>query len=290
VKKVAISELLIKNVSSRYLDTIIPKNKSQYLLSTIVPQLMIDETRLKKLQDLLKIASEGLTREEFLKSFQAAIDLILKVEKKQDDKFQKTLDDLKTQIEELANSNESDFTTLKADFQKKINLALNDQAAGMNLIRDKVRKIKEGKDGKDGINGLNGSDGSPGAPGRDGSPDTAEDIVSKLESLTGQNRLDVSAIKGLEDRLKLIKPTPQTGFNYGALDLHLIDDETPTGTPNGVLRAFVLSRAPSPIGSLKVYVNGQRMRKTEDYTFSGSTITFNTAPPTGSVILVDYRI
>jgi len=40
---------------------------------------------------------------------------------------------------------------------------------------------------------------------------------------------------------------------------------------------------------LKVYVNGQRMRETEDYTISATTITFLTPPPTGSIILCDYR-
>ena len=52
-----------------------------------------------------------------------------------------------------------------------------------------------GVDGRDGLDGLNGKDG------KDGSPDTAEEIKKKLESLVKENRLDASAIKGLEDKV-----------------------------------------------------------------------------------------
>ena len=68
-----------------------------------------------------------------------------------------------------------------------------------------------------------------------------------------------------------------------------VDDETPTGLVNGVNTDFELANTPIPTTSLKVYVNGSRMRITEDYTLSGTTITFITAPPTGSIILTDYR-
>jgi len=68
-----------------------------------------------------------------------------------------------------------------------------------------------------------------------------------------------------------------------------VDDETPTGTVNGSNKAFVLANTPKS-GSEKVFVNGQRMKGGgEDYTLSDKTITFETAPPTNSIILVDYR-
>lgn len=66
-----------------------------------------------------------------------------------------------------------------------------------------------GKDGKDGKNGRNGVDGLPGEKGEkgatgekgnDGSPDTPEQIRNKLETLTGEERIDISFIKGIEKR------------------------------------------------------------------------------------------
>ena len=151
---------------------------------------------------------------------------------------------------------------------------------------------KSGKNGKDGKNGRDGIDGKDGMDGADGSPDTPQMIRDKLEFLTGGDRLDAKSIKGLEDFVKGLKlgGVVGGGFNYASVDNHWVDDETPGGTINGANKAFTLNFPPSPATSLHVFVNGSRMRITEDYTLSGQTITFVTAPPKTSIILVDYRI
>lgn len=56
-----------------------------------------------------------------------------------------------------------------------------------------------GIDGKDGINGINGLDGIDGRDGKDGVEITAEEVKTKLESLKKDERLDISAIKGMDD-------------------------------------------------------------------------------------------
>jgi hypothetical protein len=58
---------------------------------------------------------------------------------------------------------------------------------------------------------LNITNGIDGLPGTNGSPDTAEDIRNKLESLEGNERIDKSAIKGLDDELSRVS----TRFNAG---------------------------------------------------------------------------
>jgi hypothetical protein len=55
----------------------------------------------------------------------------------------------------------------------------------------------DGQDGLDGLDGANGENGKDGADGKDGSPDTAEDIRNKLQSLKDDDRLPASAIKDL---------------------------------------------------------------------------------------------
>lgn len=57
---------------------------------------------------------------------------------------------------------------------------------------------KQGDRGIDGLNGKDGLDGQNGLPGVNGSPDTSTQIKYKLETLTGNSRLDSSAIKGLD--------------------------------------------------------------------------------------------
>ena len=124
-------------------------------------------------------------------------------------------------------------------------------------------------------------------------PDSSEQLRNKLELLEGEERLDISAIEGLKEILEELKSRPLGGggggFSYIAMKQHIVDGETPSGAINGTNKVFTLASAPNPVNSLKVYVNGQRMKSGgEDFTLSGVTITFVTALPTGSILLVDY--
>jgi len=66
--------------------------------------------------------------------------------------------------------------------------------------------------------------------------------------------------------------------------------ETPTGAIDDSNTIFTLAGNPNPDASLEVYLNGQLMTLTEDYTFSTVTITFNNAPMSGSILRVTYVI
>lgn len=76
-----------------------------------------------------------------------------------------------------------------------------------------------------------------------------------------------------------------------SLALNFADNEVPSGTINGVNTVFTLVNSPSPSSSLKVYVNGQRLKPGigNDFTISGLTITLTQPPIVGDVILCDYR-
>lgn len=77
----------------------------------------------------------------------------------------------------------------------------------------------------------------------------------------------------------------------GLTESDFVDNETPSGDLDGVDTTYTLANAPSPTTSLKVYVNGIRQKEggSNDYTLSGSTITFTFAPIATDVILADYR-
>lgn len=66
------------------------------------------------------------------------------------------------------------------------------------------------------------------------------------------------------------------------------DRETPSGSINSSNVTFTLAHTPTS-GSECVYMNGVLQTYTTDYTISGSTITFVSAPLTGAVIVVSYR-
>lgn len=63
--------------------------------------------------------------------------------------------------------------------------------------------------------------------------------------------------------------------------------ETPSGTIDGSNVTFTLAHTPTA-GSVALYLNGARQKVTDDYTISGTTITFISAPLTGSNLLADY--
>jgi len=58
-----------------------------------------------------------------------------------------------------------------------------------------------------------------------------------------------------------------------------VDDETPSGAFNGINATYTLAHTPLA-GTLLLFLNGQFQHPglTADYTLSGSTITYNTAP------------
>lgn len=69
------------------------------------------------------------------------------------------------------------------------------------------------------------------------------------------------------------------------------DEEIPSGAVDGNNVTFTLAHTPSPAASLELYVNGaqQWQNAAGDYTLSSATITFLSAPLTGSIILAWYR-
>jgi hypothetical protein len=66
-------------------------------------------------------------------------------------------------------------------------------------------------------------------------------------------------------------------------------NETPSGNVDAVNVEYVLANAPIA-GSVMVYLNGllQDVGGANDYTISGSTITFNDAPEIGDKVRVSY--
>lgn len=66
--------------------------------------------------------------------------------------------------------------------------------------------------------------------------------------------------------------------------------EVPTGTINGVNTSFTLAHTPNPVGGESCYLNGtgQQPGAGNDYTISGTTITYLTAPATGAKLWCSY--
>lgn len=158
----------------------------------------------------------------------------------------------------------------------------------------------DGKDGADGIDGLNGKDGTDITPEQIAekintlkdmiSPDSIKDfphIHKVVQYLQESKALDYSHIKNTPDPKKINTNDLRWhggGLTKGAFKYNII----PTGAINSVNKTFTLPDNPLS-GTLAVYADG--LRETPggvDYTLSGKTITFITAPNTA--VICDYMI
>ena len=67
-----------------------------------------------------------------------------------------------------------------------------------------------------------------------------------------------------------------------------MQQEIPSGTVNGSNASFTLAFTPVTTASLQLYLDGVLLLQTTDYTLSGATITFASAPATGQSIRAIY--
>lgn len=81
----------------------------------------------------------------------------------------------------------------------------------------------------------------------------------------------------------------QIGASSGLLSSNFVTNETPAGSVNGSNTVFTLANTPVA-GTVQVYLNGllQDVGGGNDYTISGTSITFGTAPLTGEKVRVHY--
>src|SRR3990167_9184128 len=86
---------------------------------------------------------------------------------------------------------------------------------------------------------------------KDGSPDMAEDIRNKLELLFGDERLEIKAIKNLEEELEKIRQMKGTlgrAMGPSVITPRPLSNITPIGSINGINADFTLPKAPKKDG------------------------------------------
>lgn len=179
------------------------------------------------------------------------------------DIFQQTLADVMSKEEFLA-AFKNVVERIKR-FEAKLTDDFSNLVKAINAKVDvKLAAIKEGSDGRDGKDGAPGPKGDKGdkgdmgptglaifggqgAPGKDGSPDTAQQVRDKLELLTGDERLKMEAIRGLEALIADIKTL----------------QARPTVSPGRSL--------------LQLYVNGAKKGAIQYLNITGSGVSYNNA-------------
>ncbi len=112
----------------------------------------------------------------------------------------------------------------------------------------------------------------------------AEAIRDKLESLEGEDRLDKSAIKGLDEELQRIESIRTSSQPVGVSDMriarafkHIAHTEEPVGDIDGVNTTYTVSKEIWWIAGFTI--NGEQIAELPNFTYSGKTITFSSALP-----------
>jgi len=108
------------------------------------------EEKLQKLQDLLKIVDESVTKDEFVKAFKNVVDFVQAIKAQNEREISAMQENIRLLGAKLSNSSQSDLTSFKAQITAQVDA-----------------KLASIKDGKDGINGQDGADGADGQDGRD---------------------------------------------------------------------------------------------------------------------------
>ena len=127
-------------------------------------------------------------------------------------------------------------------------------------------------DGKDGKAGES-TKGERGDMGKDGSPDTAEQIANKLNTLS--EVIEQNTIKGLKDTFEKIRAS-MGGMRQGSFGGVLsvgVRVETPVGIVDGINTAFTAFKSPKYIVS-----DGITYFENNGYTIAGKSLTL-TVPP-----------
>lgn len=261
----------------------------------------LDNKQIEGIKRLLSLLDpNSLTKEEFVSSFENVVSLIKKIEKQNIAEFEA----IHAVIEQLGNKlkeeNETKVTEASDNFKKQITAEIekmrSEHSAIIALAEEKIKTVRNGYDAdEDSVaEKVYGMIKIPTIEElKDQLPVMAEEVRDALEILPDGEKLEISAIEGLEEILEELKNRKTTvvgggGFSIGAMQMHIIDSETPTNSGDDI--NFTLAQKPSPATSLKVYRGGARQRLTEDYTFSGQTITFLTPVQAGEILTVDYRI
>ena len=174
------------------------------------------QDKLAKLQKVLEIASRDTISASEVEKFLTMVLEVIKKEKETiinltEENSQKISDAI-TQIDDKIIESSAKIITQNGLTKDEIQNCI--QSAKDLLVEVKNIKSTPGKDGQnglngidgiDGINGLNGldgKDGKDGVAGQNGSPDTPVEVRDKLQTLTKDDRLDVSAIKGVNKKIQ----------------------------------------------------------------------------------------
>lgn len=245
------------------------------------------DEKLKKLKDLMTIVQEGLTKTEFIKSFKAVVDLVLKTEanliKKIDEKLDKAINSLtetyKAMVEKVEETKLDTLESIKDEAvksQKQIKeflvQTLKYHRGEMEAIEKKVSQLKDGRDGKDGKDGRDADETK-----------ILQTLETKMEAMLKEKinimqELFDGQNKAMDKKLGAM----QKSRMLAARQLRMSDFSF---TGDGSTTAFTLPKEPGAKGkAIWVFLNGQYLQLGVHYTIAKRTMNTTFTPENGAIL------
>lgn len=231
----------------------------------------INDKNLQNLSRLLTaLDEERITKKEFVDWFEKVVKMVLKnqeqiqqaitqLEETYDNLIYKLRDEHAGSLKELKDKTSTLFVkdTIDRMFKEHTDRMKRTEEK-LRFVDERMSKVRDGRDGVS-IRGERGPEGRPG-----------------LLSLEALNALKEEMRKEMDERVKT------TAVRGGVRKTKFVSG-IPTGTIDGANTIFYLPTTPDSDSFLLV-LNGmlQRNGSTYEYVLANKTITYNTAPPSGS--------
>lgn len=239
---------------------------------------------LKKL--LVVLNEEALSRSEFTTAFEQVVKLVVKIQEKQN----KAIADLQTTYAGLLEQVRYDHTSSLTDLRQTISSEL--ESFIKRHTADIEKKLASVRDGRDADENKIVEDVLAQLP-----PatvlDSPKELRDKLEALKGEERLDVAAIRGLEEKITELEKKITTGRG-GRLPVgpnaNMVQYYDISSQCDGVLRTFNVPK----FRNVLLLVSTQYpnfFRPVTDFVVGNGTITLNDAispPATGQSVIIIY--
>lgn len=275
-----------------------------------------NDKKLNKLEAILKLVDESVTKEEFVQSFEMVIKIVKDLQRENETEFLLIHQSLNLMSDKLKTANSEDVKDAKDKMLATLSSALKEQENGMNYLRDWVRNLPVAQNGKDGLDGAQGVEGQP---GKDGTLLSGNEIISKINE--AETQIIPEAISGLKDLVEEMKNGVKVGakVGWGAHPLVIAKSGTVkakvarhinftgsgvssvTQNPNGTIDVTISGgsgggggtlTSETPVGTVdgvnktftvsnipvQLFLNQGLQILNDDYTVSGLTITFVNAP------------
>ena len=251
----------------------------------------IDEKNLqkiKKLQELLKMIDESLTRKEFTDAFQKVMDFILQIKAGNEG----AITVMKEAHERMMSKMENDNTSSRAELKKQIMNYCEKEMAGImkshekkmsemdERIDEKMETIKSGKDADEEkiVQDVLAQIKLP--EQKEIILDGPKELKNKLESLRGGDRINIDAINGLDEEFKRLKDIlsgiPRARA-MGRAKVPITRAQNLTSQVDGVVSTFTLDPDTTAVFGVFGTQFPVNFNAGTDWTFAGRTLTLVTA-------------